>query len=86
MLLCYLISRLHHLTSSNTIETGCLERGLYGYCLVSLYDTTELPFVIDASQQELISNKGSVVQAVVWLFRSSLHITIQVYLLNCAIN
>ena len=51
---------------------------LYSYCLVSLYDTAVLPFVIDC-KRELIVNKGGVVQAVVWLFRTSLHVTI----LNC---
>ena len=46
-------------------------------CLVSLCDTTVLPFVIDC---RLIENKGSVVQAVVKLLCSSLHATILVYL------
>ena len=60
---------------------------LYSYCLVSLCDTTMLLFVIDRKlEQELIPNKGCVVQAVVWLFRSSLHATIQVYLISSLTN
>ena len=51
----------------------------YGYYLVSRYDTTVLPFVIDCK----LAKKGTVVQAVVWWFCSSLHATILVYLLNC---
>ena len=39
-----------------------------------------LPWTV--SSQELVPNKGGVVQAVVWLVHSSLHVTILVYLLN----
>ena len=41
------------------------------------------PTKLTVSQQELIANKGGVVQAVVWLFRFLLDITTLVYLLNC---
>ena len=55
----------------------CLEK--YGYCLVSLCDTTVLLFVIDCKLARTYTpNKGGVVQAVVWWFHSSLHATILV--------
>ena len=48
---------------------------LCGYCLVSLYDTTVLPLVIDCKSARIyIANKGGIVQAVVWLFRPLLHV------------
>ena len=38
----YLISRLQHLTSSNTMETGCLERGLLDEPLLGLAQNISL--------------------------------------------
>ena len=44
--------------------------------------TPQLGVVGHYIDTRIIPNKGSVVQTVVWLFRSSLHSTVQVYLIN----